>query len=275
MRLISCGAADGALVIYFHGTPGAPEECLLFDARGRENGLSVISLDRFSAPGVYQGEGYFRLLATEILACAGTAQIHLVGFSIGAFAALQTCRHLQERVASVSLISAGAPLEAGDFLPGMAGQSVFRLAQRWPVLFRLLSGWQALLARFAPHVLFKMLFASAKAADRELLQQAEFCRTVTAVLRSCFAAQVSGYTREVLAYVAPWAGSLGQIRTKVRVWHGTDDNWSPKAMADYLGQALSGCERVEIMPGLSHYSCLLQSVPAVCEAIRLDVEDAA
>ena len=272
LRLISCGAPDGVLVIYFHGAPGAPEECLLFDAQGREDGLSVISLDRFSAPEGYQGEGYFRLLATEILACAGTAQIHLVGFSIGAFTALQTCRHLQGRVASVSLISAGAPLEAGDFLPGMAGRQVFQLAKQWPVLFRLLSGWQALLAKFAPGLLFNMLFASAKAADAELRQQGEFCSTTTTHLRSCFDGRVAGYARDVLSYVAPWAGSLGLVKAKVRIWHGADDNWSPKAMAEYLGQALPACERVEIMPGLSHYSCLQQAVPPVCAAIRADTE---
>ena len=263
---------EGALVFYFHGAPGAPQECLWFDAQARGKDLNIFCLDRFSAPQGYQGEGYFRLLATEMLACAGAAQVHLVGFSIGAFAALQTCRHLQGRVASVSLISAGAPLEAGDFLPSMAGQQVFRLAQRWPVLFRLLSGWQALLARFAPHLLCKLLFASAKAADRQCLQQAEFRRLISDVLRDCFALQVAGYVREVLAYVTPWAGSLGQVKTKVRIWQGADDNWSPKAMADYLAQALSGCEQVEIMPGLSHYSCLLQSVPSVCAAIRKDVE---
>ena len=46
MRLISCGAADGKLVVYFHGAPGAPEECLLFDQQGQADGLTFVSLDR-------------------------------------------------------------------------------------------------------------------------------------------------------------------------------------------------------------------------------------
>ncbi len=268
MKLFSCGAPDGKLVIYFHGAPGAPEECALFDAQGKTDRLNFVSLDRFSADHSLQGEGYFRALATEILACAGTAQVHLVGFSIGAFVALQTYRHLQGRVASLNLISAAAPLEVGDFLPSMAGRQVFLLARHWPSLFRLLSAWQGFLAKCAPGLLFKMLFASAQAADREMLADQQFCDRTLKQLRSGFDGRVAGYVRDVAAYVTPWAASLGAVTAKVRIWHGAEDNWSPKGMAEYLGQALSGCEQPEIIPGLSHYSCLHQVVPQLCTAIR-------
>lgn len=79
--------------------------------------------------------------------------------------ALRTCRYLGGRVEKLHLISAAAPLDGGDFLASMAGQAVFRLARATPLLFLLLSGWQGLLARFAPHVLFKLLFASARGSD--------------------------------------------------------------------------------------------------------------
>lgn len=268
MRLISCGATDGQLVMYFHGAPGAPEECLLFDQQGQSNGLNFVSLDRLAAEPALQGEGYFRALAVEILACAGNTRVHFVGFSIGAFVAIQTCRHMQGRVASLNLISAAAPLEAGDFLSGMAGRQVFRLAGQWPLLFRLLSGWQGLLARFAPGLLFNMLFATAQAGDRDLLGDEQFRSGTTQQLRQCFVGHVAGYVRDVQAYVLPWTASLAAIDTPTRIWHGTEDNWSPRAMAEYLGAALSGCEQVQIVPGLSHYSCLHQVVERVCADIR-------
>jgi len=270
LRLISCGAADSKLVVYFHGAPGVPEECLLFDQQGQADGLTFVSLDRFAAEPALQGEGYFRALAVEILACAGTARVHFVGFSIGAFVALQTFRHMQGRVDSLNLISAAAPLEAGDFLPGMAGQQVFRLAGKWPLLFRLLSAGQGLLARFAPGVLFNMLFARAQAGDLQLRADGPFRGRTTQQLRQCFVAHVAGYVRDVQAYVMPWSAQLGAIKVKARIWHGAEDNWSPKAMAEYLGTALSGCAHVEIIPGLSHYSCLHQAVEHVCAEIRAD-----
>ena len=270
MRLFSCGASEGRLAVYFHGAPGAPEECALFDRQGQTDGLVFVSLDRFAADSALQGEGYYRALASEILACAGTAQVHLVGFSIGAFVALQTSRHMQGRAASLDLISSAAPLQAGDFLPEMAGRQVFQLAQRWPWLFLLLSRWQSCLARFAPGLLFRLLFASARAADQQLLASESFRSRTTEQLRQCFDGRMTGYVRDVQAYVAPWSSSLSGIKSRVRIWHGAEDNWSPVAMAEYLGTALSCCEQVQILPGLSHYSCLLQVVPQVCAAIRAD-----
>lgn len=270
LRLFSCGAIDGKLVIYFHGAPGAPEECLLFDQQGKQDDLSFVSLDRFSAESSLQGEGYYRALATEILACAGTAQVHFVGFSIGAFVALQTYRHMQGRVASLHLISAAAPLEAGDFLPDMAGRPIFLLARRWPLLFRLLSSWQGLLAKCAPDLLYRMLFSSAQAADKGLAEDAQFHARTKKQLRHCFGQCVAGYVRDVKAYVLPWSASLGEITAKTSIWHGAEDNWSPKAMAEYLGFVLPGCEQIEILPGLSHYSCLLHVVERVSAVIRSD-----
>ncbi|MBW7014985.1 alpha/beta fold hydrolase [Pseudomonas sp. N040] len=268
MKLFSCGAADGQLVVYFHGVPGAPAECALFDLQGQVDGLSFVCLDRFSADSSLRGEAYYRALAAEILACAGTAQVHLVGFSIGAFVALQVCRHLPDQVASLNLISAAAPLEAGDFLQGMAGRQVFSLARRWPMLFRLLSRWQAVLAKFAPKLLFNLLFASAQGADRELSADPEFQAQSMAQLRSCFAGRLAGYVREVCSYVLPWAASLAAVTVNTRIWQGAEDNWSPQGMAEYLRAALAGGEPVVLMPGLSHYSCLQQAVPLVCAAIR-------
>ena len=269
MRLFSCGATDGQLVVYFHGAPGAPEECQLFDQQAQVEGLSFVSLDRFAAEPELQGEAFYRELAVEILASAGTAKVHFVGFSIGAFIALQTVRHMQGRVASLDLISAAAPLEGGDFLPDMAGQLVFRLARKWPLLFRLVSSWQGLLARYVPGLLFKMLFASAQAADQDLRGDEQFRRRTLEQLHHCFA-HAGGYVRDVQAYERPWAALLAVITAKTRIWHGAEDNWSPGAMAEYLGSALSGCEQVAFLPGLSHYSCLQQVVPEVCAAIRAD-----
>lgn len=268
MRMLSCGDAEGKRVIYFHGAPGAPEECLLFAGQGKADGLNVLCPDRFAAAAALRGEAYFRALAAEILASAGTAKVHLVGFSLGAFVALQTSRYLPGQVASLDLISAAAPLEGGDFLPGMAGGAVFRLARRWPWAFRLLSGWQAVLARLAPSLLFGMLFATARAGDLALRADPQFRQDITEHLRKCFALRLGGYMRDLCSYVQPWADSLATVTAVSRIWHGTEDNWSPCGMAEYLAVALPACRQVTLMPGLSHYSCLLQAMPQVCAAIR-------
>jgi pimeloyl-ACP methyl ester carboxylesterase len=93
-------------------------------------------------------------LAKEISKQTAGEKIDVIGFSIGAFIARQTCRYLANEVKNLHLISAAAPLEAGDFLDTMAGKQVFRLAKAFPVLFVLLSYWQGLLALLFPNALF-------------------------------------------------------------------------------------------------------------------------
>jgi pimeloyl-ACP methyl ester carboxylesterase len=103
------GSESGRLVIYFHGAPGAPEECSIFDSQGNKHGLTFICFDRFSIDTSIKGERYYKLLAEEISKRAGTNQVDVIGFSIGAFIALQTCRYLANQVKSLHLISAAVP----------------------------------------------------------------------------------------------------------------------------------------------------------------------
>lgn len=88
------GADDGRLVVYFHGTPGAPEECAVFDRCGKENNMTFISYDRFSIDPVLKGAAYYQFLSDEITAKAAGKAVDLIGFSIGGFIAQQVCRYM-------------------------------------------------------------------------------------------------------------------------------------------------------------------------------------
>ncbi|MGZ5055988.1 MAG: alpha/beta fold hydrolase [Methylobacter sp.] len=140
------GADDGGLVVYFHGTPGAPEECEVFDLCGKENNLNFISYDRFSIDSALEDAAYYEFLADQITDKAAGKAIDYIGFSIGGFIALQVCRYMSSHVRSLHLVSAAAPLEAGNFIDRMAGKSVFRLAQEYPSVFHLLARVQSLVA---------------------------------------------------------------------------------------------------------------------------------
>jgi len=231
LKFSQFGSDNGRVVIYFHGAPGAPEECAIFDRYGKEHGLRFICFDRFSIDSSIAGEAYYQFLAKEVSKQAAGEKVDVIGFSIGAFIALQTCRHLPGRIRALHLVSAAAPLEAGDFLDTMAGKQVFQLAKAFPVLFVLLSYWQGLLALLFPKALFRLLFASAAGDDKALAADHEFQSSMSKVLRSCFIGRVRGYTRDIRAYVYPWATNLSEIAVNTHIWHGADDNWSPVAMA--------------------------------------------
>ena len=267
LKFSQFGSDHGKLVIYFHGAPGAPEECAIFNLYAKEQGLTLICFDRFSIDHSIAGGAYYQLLAQEISQLAAGKKVDVIGFSIGAFIALQTCRYLGNGVRSLHLISAAAPLDAGISLENMSGKQVFQLAKTFPPLFVLLSYWQGLLALLFPNALFRLLFAGAAGGDKALSDDRAFQSGITKVLKSCFIDRVRGYVRDIRAYVQPWKDALSGIGVNTHIWHGAEDNWSPAAMAEYLALALPGCTSTEIFDGLSHYSCLYRAAPAICRQL--------
>ncbi|MGN0925546.1 hypothetical protein [Ectopseudomonas mendocina] len=185
-------------------------------------------------------------------------------FPLGTHAALEVSAVIPGQVRSLHLISAAAPLDGGAFLDEMAGKAVFSLAKRNPYLFQWLVKWQALLAKRAPQMLFRMLFASAQGQDREQVKSPEFKALICQVLQQCFAQGTSGYTRDIQQYLQPWSAGVFAIKADVCLWHGTQDNWSPFGMSTSLAECLPSTAGVEPMEGLSHYSCLYAAAPRIC-----------
>jgi pimeloyl-ACP methyl ester carboxylesterase len=267
------GSPDGSIVMYFHGVPGAISEAQLFDDPAKANGLKIICQDRFALDANFTKPEYFQTLADDICRLSPGKQVDIVGFSVGAFVALQVWRLIPHQVHSLHLVSPAAPLEGGDFLKEMAGKQVFWLAREWPVLFKLLSYWQCLLARYFPNSLFEMLFASAVAGDKTLATNTDFKKSINGVLKECFCNNAAGYLRDVLAYVAPWQDTLSKVAVKTHLWHGDQDNWSPCAMSAYLKQQIPAYADIHLQEGLSHYSCLYAAVPTICELLRHSEQD--
>ncbi len=262
------GAADGRPVIYFHGTPGSPDECEIFDLHGKQHQLSIISYDRSTIAPSLQGDAYYQCIAEEIANKVGDKPVDVIGFSIGAFIALQVCRAMNGKVRSLHLVSAAAPPDAGNFIDAAAGKTVFRLAQQHPAAFLRLARMQGWLANWFPGQLLRMLFASAAGEDRALLADQAFRTMMMKMLKTCFKRDSLGYARDIIAYVQPWTATLAEIGVDTHIWHGAEDNWSPLAMADYLASALPGCSKITVLDGLSHYSCLYRTAPTICRSIE-------
>lgn len=254
--------SDCPFVVYFHGVPGTPQELALADDVSIL-GPDVFAPDRTASDAKLDANAMFDLLAKEIAANAGTRPIRLIGFSLGAFAALQIASRLGSRIVRLDLISAAAPRELGDFLPDMAGRRVFSVAGTGGWKFDLLVGLQAALARLTPGLMTAMLFASASPADRMLLAQKQVRSRYRRMLRASFADGGNGYRREIGAYVKPWAEVLNTVSAETVLWHGSDDNWTPFAMAEALASARPQESRIERLAGMSHYSTLIAALSAL------------
>ena len=86
-------------------------------------------------------------------------------------------------------------------------------------------------------------------------------------LKTCFS-HPQAYARDIKAYVQPWKESLPDITASTTIWHGAEDNWSPVSMAVYLKSALPNCSKMELLDGLSHYSCLYRVSQSICLTIK-------
>jgi pimeloyl-ACP methyl ester carboxylesterase len=261
------GAVDGHPVIYFHGTPGSAEEGQVFDRYGKANDLSIICYDRSQIDPHLDGTAYYRYIAEEIADRVAGKPVDFIGFSIGAFIAMQVCQTMNGKVRSLHLVSAAAPLDADSFIDSMAGKAVFRLARNNPFAFLLLTRLQGFLVQIFPSLLFRALFSSAAGEDRTLVADRAFRSTISQGLKTCFS-HPQAYVRDIKAYVRPWKELLPNITANAYVWHGSKDNWSPVSMAIFLKSALPNCSKIEIMDGLSHYSCLYRVTQKICLTIN-------
>ena len=268
------GSATDPVLVVFHGTPGSAGELVWWSEAAVRYGVQLICVERAAIPIDLQGAHYFAALAQAVVkACrAGpSAQpLHLAGFSLGGFVALQTALALQAQgqpVQGLHLISAAAPLQGGDFLPHMAGQAVFRMAADRPALLRRVTALQAWLARVRPALLRRLLFASARASDRVLRDLPSFQVTVQGVLADALGRGRDGYLRDLVAYVQPWCALVADLETPSWVWHGDQDNWSPPAMAHWMHAHLPHASGLQMWADQSHYGCLLRSVDPVCAVV--------
>lgn len=244
-------------IIYFHGLPGSASEIALFgdEIAASTAGFHVVDRERGGGD-ADTSAAYFERLAAQIKQAFPGAPLRLVGFSLGASAALRTAPYLGEQVHHIDLVSAAAPLDLGNYLENMAGASVFKVAAESPFLFGLLCRVQSAASMLVPAQLQTVLFASAQGADRALAVSPEFKQRMKRVLREGLGKGALGYRREILLYTGDWLAEIANVAPPVSLLHGEADNWSPVAMAEDLAKRLPNCESLRKLEGQSHYSTL-------------------
>lgn len=245
---------DSLRTIYFHGLPGSAAELGL---AGRRVPAHWCALERSDNRSGSTADAHFDEVSRRVRELAGDGPLRLVGFSLGAFAALQVASRITDRVLSLHLVSASAPLQSGDFLPHMAGKAVFTIAQRSPLLFSGLSNVQSVLARASAKTLLAALFGSAQGRDLRLIADPQFKAQMTGIVSEGFGRGLQNYKREISAYVQDWSAILPGIHHEVSLWHGEMDNWTPPEMATTLAGLLPNVSGVKMLPEQSHYSTLL------------------
>ena len=244
--------------LYFHGLPGSAAELAAFGSVTAQSLGYVHVVARSDALAAGSVEEYFKRLAVHIMQQYPDQTLALIGFSLGAAAALRVAPHLGDRVQQIDLVSPAAPLGLGDFLDGMAGAPVFRAALAGRVPFAALTFVQTQAARLAPHKMAAALMAKARGVDRVLAADPRFIASLAQSLRTSLIDQRAAYKAEIRAYVSDWRAELAKVHQPVAIWQGSEDDWTPPAMAEALAAALPGCPQLTVLAGFSHFSTLRQ-----------------
>jgi pimeloyl-ACP methyl ester carboxylesterase len=242
--------------VYLHGLPGSGDELTLFGGPLSGKLADIFVPIRDNNQTAIDRDAYMDSIARQIEARFPKGPIHLIGFSLGAFVALQMAARLKSRVERIDLVSAAAPLELADCLKDMAGKAVFETAQSSPFRFRLLVKLQSWLAQRTPQLLFRAVFANSAGQDSELSSNTAFREGMVAIIRQSLGESPGAYRSEIGFYVSRWATTLSAVTQPVTLWQGDADNWTPPAMADALQQALPNISSRHDLEGLSHYSTL-------------------
>lgn len=214
--------------------------------------LASVCADRSADRPDLAASAYFDDVTARVDRYASGRAVHLIGFSLGARAAIEVAARTTGQIARIDLISPAGPLDGSDHLDLMAGRMVFALAGMHPRIFGALAAVQAWVARRRPELLYASLF---RGTDDPDLADDDVRHRVIALLQRGYSRGAEGYRREVLAYVTPWSDVPQRVEAATVIWQGTKDSWTPLPMAERLLTLLPNAE-LSLVAGKTHYGTL-------------------
>lgn len=251
------GDPAGSPVLFFHGTPGSRLQRHPDASIARELGARIITIDR---PGY--GLSDFQPKRTLLdwpadvawLADAlGIDRFAAIGLSGGGPYLLACAYAMPGRLSSAIVVSGMGPLGEPDALEGLMPSMRLGLdvVRRVPWLARLALEPAARLLRLNPVAVKKLIPVSMPRADREAFARPDIQAIDQQDLSEAYRNGGQALHREVILLTQPWGFHLGEIRTKIHLWHGEEDTTVPVNLAKYVARTLPDCQP-RFYPGEGH-----------------------
>ena len=251
------GDPHGLPVLFFHGFGTTRVVCPPGDSAQRL-GVRLISVDR-PGLGLSHAQPGRRLLdwprdVAEFTQLLGIDRFAIVGWSGGGPYALACARMLPERVSSVALVSAPAPLaassEAGYLRP--FDRRAVRAADHAPWVIRLAMWHWGRGQRRDAEGFFERSVADMCDADQAVLAEPELRGRMIANSAELYRQGGRGMYDEALVLARPWGFELTDLRTSIDIWHGVRDEVVPLPMANHLTEAIPNA-RLRLFPEEGHH----------------------
>lgn len=258
------GPADGAPVLYLHGSPGCRREQLVWpdDVLDRF-GVRLVAVDR---PGYGESDpnpGNRISRAADVLAACdalGLSDFAVLAVSSGGTFALTLAAVAADRVTRVVLSSAQMPYDDEAAVAGLQPAQLGLLPAlrlgRIPPLVEGFEGFRTGLLRSPAAAMtesLETLTPRERAWYEQPWVQDVFADDITEGVRR----SVDGVLDDALAWPVPFEVDVAsQVRCPVRAVHGTADDWEPLPNLLRIVGTLADCQ-VVLLDGLNHLGPML------------------
>ncbi|MGH3616085.1 MAG: alpha/beta fold hydrolase [Pseudonocardia sp.] len=248
-----------------HGTPGSrngpkPRGIVLY-----RHGLQLICYDRPGYGGSDRNEGRtVRDAAGDVATIAGKMGIDrfaVVGRSGGGPHALACAAVMPERVSNTAVLVSLAPANAVDldWYHGMNRHNVHEYGAAdldTQNLLSNLASW-AKQAQQDPRRLIDLIRSELSEPDERVVGDVVLRRLLLDTYTEALRQGATGWIDDVLAFRKPWEIKLSNITSRVRLWHGEDDRFSPADHTRWLGQHIPQAQvEVQIQSGIGHFGAV-------------------
>ena len=259
------GAPDGYPVFLLHGTPGSrngpkPRGIVLYRL-----GLQLICYDRPGYGGSDRNEGRtVRDAAGDVATIAdkmGINRFAVVGRSGGGPHALACAAVMPERVSSTAVLVSLAPSDAVglDWYHGMNRHNVHEYGAAdvdAQALLSDLTSW-AEQAQRDPRRFIDLVESELSEPDERVVGDVVLRRLLLDTYTEALRQGAAGWIDDVLAFRKPWEIELSNITSRVRLWHGEDDQFSPVNHTRWLSHHLPRAQvEVQIQSGIGHFGAV-------------------
>jgi pimeloyl-ACP methyl ester carboxylesterase len=253
------GPADGAPLVFHHGTPGSRAGHHP-DARVYEDsGVRAVTYDRagYGLSDRLEGRNVAAVAAdVDALADAlGFERFAIMGVSGGGPHALACAALLGGRVMRAAVMVTPAPYgdDGFDFLAGMTQSNLdeFGAALAGPEQIEGYLAPYVEVLQTKPEAILDELAAELPAPDQATIARPEVREMMTASWQEATRQGPAGWMDDDLAFTRPWGFDLADVGVEVRIWQGELDVLAPQTHGRYVAEQLPNAT-FELVDGQGH-----------------------
>lgn len=244
------GPADGRVILWFHGTPGARRQIPpIAREAAYEQDLRVIGVERpgigASTPHVHDSVVGFARDIDQMTRALGIERFGVVGLSGGGPYALACAHEMPKRVVTAAVLGGLAPSVGDEAAHG----GVSGLTPRFSPLLRLARRPMGSIMQGVTRAL-QPVTATAIDLFASLMPPGDQRVFADPLVREMFADDLTRGSRrgmeamfiDAILFGRHWGFALRDIRVPVRFWHGDSDNITPLSHGEHMAGLVPDAE---------------------------------